>query len=54
MNMMYRTYKTTMGRRYRMREPYDARMEKILFWVAIVVFPFVAAAGMMLLWVKGV
>ena len=53
MSMMYRTYRTTMGRRYRMREPYDARMEKILFRVAIVVFPFVTAAGMMLLWIKG-
>ena len=52
--MMYRTYKTTMGRRYRMREPYDARLERILFRVGIVVLPFVAAAGMFLLWVKGV
>ena len=52
--MMYRTYKTTMGRKYRMREPYDARAERILFRVAIVVLPFVTAAGMMLLWVKGV
>ena len=52
--MMYRTYKTTMGRRYRMREPYDARAEKILFRVAIVVLPFVTAAGMMWLWIKAV
>ena len=52
--MMYRTYKTTMGRRYRMREPYDARMERILFRVGIVVLPFVAAAGMMLIWIKNI
>ena len=52
--MMYRTYKTTMGRRYRMREPYDARMERILFRVGIVVLPFIAAAGMMLIWIKNI
>ena len=54
MSMMYRTYKTTMGRKYRMRDPYDARAERILFRLAITVLPFAAAAGMMLLWVKGV
>ena len=53
MSMMYRTYKTTMGRRYRMREPYDARAEKILFRIVITVLPFVTAAGMMWLWIKG-
>ena len=52
--MMYRSYKTTMGRRYRMREPYDARMEKILYWLAITVLPFIGAAGMMWLWLKGI
>ena len=52
--MMYRSYKTTMGRRYRMREPYDARMEKILFYVAITVLPFVTAIGMFALWIKAV
>ena len=52
--MMYKRYKTTMGRRYRMREPYDARMEKILYWLAITVLPFVTAVGMTWLWVRGV
>ena len=52
--MMYRSYKTTMGRRYRMREPYDARLERILYRAAIVVLPFVGAAAMMWLWVKGI
>ena len=52
--MMYRTYKTTMGRRYRMREPYDARLERILFRVGIVVLPFVTAAVMMLIWIKNI
>ena len=51
MSMMYKTYKTTMGRKYRMREPYDATLERILFRAAIVVLPFVAAAGMMWLWI---
>lgn len=53
MSMMYRTYKTTMGRRYRMREPYDARMERILFRAALVGMTFIGSAGMFLLWVKG-
>ena len=52
--MMYRSYKTTMGRRYRMREPYDARLERILFKVAVVVLPFVAAAGMTWLWIRNI
>lgn len=52
--MYYRAYKTTMGRKYRMREPYDARAERILFRVAIVVLPFVTAAGMMWLWIKAI
>ena len=51
--MMYRTYKTTMGRRYRMREPHDARLERILFRAALVGMTFIGSAGMFLLWVKG-
>ncbi len=51
--MYYMRCKTTMGRRYRMRSPYDARAERVLYWIAITVLPFIGAAGMMLLWLKG-
>ena len=51
--MYYMRCKTTMGRRYRMRAPYDARAERVLYWLAITVLPFIGAAGMMWLWLKG-
>ena len=54
MKMYYIRCKTTMGRRYRMRAPYDARAERVLYWIAITVLPLVVTAGMMVLWVKGV
>lgn len=52
--MYYRAYKTTMGRKYRMRDPYDARFERIMFRLAVVGMTFIGSAGMFLLWVKGV
>ena len=52
--MMYKRYKTTMGRTYYMRCAEDERLERILFRLAITVLPFVTAIGMMWLWVKGV
>lgn len=52
--MYYRTYKTTMGRKYRMRITEDEKAERELYWLAVTVLPFITAAGMMLLWVKGV
>lgn len=54
MKMYYMRCKTTMGRRYRMREPHDARLERILFRSAVVGMTFIGSAGMFLLWVKGV
>ena len=51
--MMYKRYKTTMGRTYYMRCAEDERMERMLFRIAVIVMPFVAAAGMFALWVKG-
>ena len=53
MSMYYMKCKTTMGRRYRMRAPHDARAERVLYWIAITVLPFIGAAGMMWLWLKG-
>ena len=50
--MKYRTYKTTMGHKYRMRICEDEQHERDLFHVALVLFPlitvfgFAAAAGM--------
>ena len=50
----YRTVKTTMGHRYTVRMAEDERKERMLYWMAITVLPFVTAAGMMLIWLKGV
>ena len=51
---MYKTMKTTMGHKYRVRMAEDSKAERILYWVVLTVLPFITAAGMMLLWIKGV
>jgi len=51
--MQYKMYKTTMGRKYRMRLCEDEVAERILFRVAIVVLPFLASALMTAIWLKG-
>ena len=53
MSMYYIRCKTTQGHRYRMRAAEDARAEKILYWLAITVLPFIGAAVMMAVWVRG-
>ena len=50
--MTYRTMKTTMGRKYRMRISEDERTERVLYNMSIVFLPFVAAALMFFIWVK--
>lgn len=52
--MYYRQMKTTMGHRYRVRTAEDPVMDRILMVLSVTVVPFVAAVGMMLLWIKGV
>jgi len=48
----YKVLKTTMGRKYRVRMTEDEQAEKELFNIILVALPFLASAGMFLLWVK--
>ena len=48
----YRTFKTTMGHKVRVRLSDNEIAERILYRIAIVTLPFVASAGMFFLWVK--
>lgn len=50
--MMYRTYRTTMGRKYRMRVAEDERRERILFRAVITMLPLVTVVGMFVMWIK--
>ena len=50
----YRVMKTTMGRKYLVRVTEDEAEAQRIYWAAVTVIPFVSAALMMLLWVKGV
>ena len=52
--MKYRTFKTTMGRKYRVRMTEDEVAERELFHIALVALPFFTAALMFFLWVKAV
>lgn len=51
---MYRTMKTTLGHKYKVRTAEDPRLERILMALAVTVIPFITAAAMMLLWIKEV
>ena len=51
---MYRTMKTTLGHKYRMRTAEDPTLERILFGLAVTVLPFTATVAMMLIFLKGV
>lgn len=48
--MNYRTMKTTMGRKYKVRITEDEVAERIMFRIAIVVLPFVSSVLMMAVW----
>lgn len=52
--MYYRQMKTTLGHKYRVRTAEDPALERILMVLAVTVVPFIAAVGMMMLWIKGV
>ena len=51
--MQYRIYKTTMGRKYRMRMCEDEVAERWLFRVAVVVLPLFFSMLMTAIWLKG-
>ncbi len=48
----YKILKTTMGRRFRVRMTEEEIEEKELLRIALVTLPFLASAGMFLLWIK--
>ena len=48
----YKTFRTTMGHKVRVRMSAEEIAERSLFHTAIVCVPFLAAAFMFLLWVK--
>lgn len=48
----YRTERTTMGRKIRVRMSDDEIAERELYHLAIVALPFITAALMFFLWVK--
>ena len=50
---MYRRMRTTSGRRYTVRMAEDSKAERILYWAAVTVLPFVGTVGMMMLWIRG-
>lgn len=48
----YRTFKTSMGHKIRVKMTAEEIAERSLFHTAIVCVPFLAAVGMFFLWVK--
>ena len=48
----YRTYKTTMGQKYRMRVPEDEKHERRLFHAVLILFP--ALTVVLFDWAAGV
>ena len=46
----YRTFKTTMGRKFRVRMTAEEMAEKELYNLVIVVLPFVGTIALMLTW----
>ena len=48
----YKTVKTTLGHKIRVKMSPEEIAERDLFHIALVVFPFIASAGMFFLWVK--
>ena len=51
--MRYRILKTAEGRRFRVRMSESETAERVNYWLAVTVLPFVASALMTLIWIKG-
>ena len=49
----YKTVKTTMGHKYLVRQTEDEVLERRIYWAAVAVLPFLSAALMMTIWLKG-
>lgn len=48
----YRTYRTTMGRKVRVRMSPEEVAARSLYRIALVVIPFISSVLMMYVWVK--
>lgn len=48
----YKTFKTSLGHKIRMRMTEDEIAERELFHIALVALPFITAAVMFFLWIK--
>lgn len=48
----YRTFRTTMGRKYKMRMTQDEKAEQELLRIVMVVTTFLGSALMMFMWIK--
>ena len=49
---MYQRMMTSSGRRYNVRMAEDETAERILYWAAVTVMPFIGTVGMLMLWVS--
>ena len=54
MEQQYKVFKTTMGRKYRVRMDEDEVQAREIYWLAVVLLPFVTAVLMTWLWIKAV
>lgn len=50
MSMKYRTLKTAMGRKYRIRMTEDEIAERELYRLAVVALPFIGTVALMAVW----
>ena len=48
----YKTFKTTMGHKIRVRMSEEEMAERELFWLSVTVFPFLTGILFFLVWVK--
>lgn len=46
----YRTFKTTMGRKYKVRMTDDEIVERDLYRLSVVVLPFIGTVALMAVW----
>lgn len=51
---MYQRMKTSSGRRYVVRMAEDSKAERILYWAAVTVLPFIGTVGTLMLWMRGI
>lgn len=50
----YKTVRTTMGHKIRVRMSEQEVMERRLYWAAVTILPFVGSALMFFVWAKAV